>query len=176
VFLQDVTGKRHLRLDYGYNVKTGRVEYHWNQKGVHKTFGIANHASEGKGGGALYEGARFYKHAGRAILFLGAAIDIHSIVVAKRRYRQVTVVAAGWSGAWGGCKLGGAVGAAGGTLVAPGIGTAILGGLGCIGGGIAGYEGAAHLAGVSWDWVEETWFESVPSEPWTAELPAEDVP
>jgi len=40
IFIQDITGKRHLRLDYGYNVKTKTVDYHWNQKGTANTFKI----------------------------------------------------------------------------------------------------------------------------------------
>src|SRR5687768_3219775 len=38
LFFQDATGARHLRLDYGYNVKTRTIDYHWNQKGTHANF------------------------------------------------------------------------------------------------------------------------------------------
>jgi len=30
VFIQDLSGKIHLRLDHGYNVATKTVDYHWN--------------------------------------------------------------------------------------------------------------------------------------------------
>lgn len=44
VFIQDVTGKKHLRLDYGYNTKSKQVDYHWNRKGAAKDFwGIQDH-------------------------------------------------------------------------------------------------------------------------------------
>src|SRR5687768_16668102 len=51
LFFQDPTGKRHLRLDYGYNKTTRTVDYHWNQeKGAYKDFGISNHTPAGPGG------------------------------------------------------------------------------------------------------------------------------
>ncbi len=31
LFIQDVAGKKVLRLDYGYNMKTKTYDYHWNQ-------------------------------------------------------------------------------------------------------------------------------------------------
>ena len=48
LFFQDPTGKRHLRLDYGYNIKTKTIDYHWNQKGTFADFGVADHASVGR--------------------------------------------------------------------------------------------------------------------------------
>lgn len=161
IFIQDATGKRHLRLDYGYNKTTGKVDYHWNQKGTHAKFGIPDHAAAGRGGKVLYQGAKYFKYAGRVFLVVGAAVDIYSIVVAKKRLRQTVRVAAGWAGAAGGCKLVGAIGAVGGS-VEPGGGTALGGGLGCIVGGIGGYFGASWAAGEAYDWVEETFFEPVP--------------
>lgn len=155
LFMQDVTGKKHLRLDYGYNKNTGRVDYHWNQKGTFNKFGIHNHTTTGKGGQALYKGAKYFKYGGRALLVVGAAIDIYSIVVAEKKFRQVVKVAAGWGGAAAGCKVVGAAGAAGGTAIEPGGGTAVGGFFGCVIGGIAGYAGASWAAGEVYDWVEE---------------------
>ncbi|MDF3086783.1 hypothetical protein KPB01_39445, partial [Burkholderia sola] len=43
LFFQDVSGRKHLRLDYGYNVQTKTVDYHWNQRGTYETFGISDH-------------------------------------------------------------------------------------------------------------------------------------
>lgn len=162
LFIQDATGKRHLRLDYGYNKTKGKVDYHWNQKGTYAEFGITDHTSVGARGKALYKGARYFKYAGRVLLVVGAAVDIYSIVVAKKKLRQVAKVAGGWAGASGGCELVGAAGAAAGTGVEPGGGTAVIGGLGCIIGGIGGYLGASWAAGEAYDWVEETFFEPVP--------------
>lgn len=33
LFFQDAAGRRHLRLDYGYDPVTKTVDYHWNQSG-----------------------------------------------------------------------------------------------------------------------------------------------
>lgn len=71
-------------------------------------------------------------------------------------------MAAGWAGALAGCKVVGAGGAALGTGVEPGVGTAVGGVGGCIVGGIAGYYGAEWAAGELYDWVEETYFEPLP--------------
>lgn len=161
LFIQDATGRRNLRLDYGYNVRTGTVDYHWNQKGTHGQFGIPDHTPAGSGGRAAYQAARYFRYAGRVLLVLGAAADAYSIVVAEKRMRQVAKVAAGWLGAWGGCKVVGAGGAVGGSF-APGLGTAAGGVAGCIVGGVGGYWGASYAAGELYDWVEETFFTPLP--------------
>jgi hypothetical protein len=163
LFIQDVTGKRHLRLDFGYNVKTSKVDYHWNQKGTFGDFKIPNHEPAGASGEALYQGARYLRYGGRILLVAGAAIDLYSIVVAKKRWRQAAVVAAGWAGAWAGCKVVGAAGALGGSLIEPGGATAVGGIAGCVVGGIGGYAGASWAAGHAYDWVEETFFEPLPA-------------
>lgn len=161
LFIQDVTGKRHLRLDYGYNKNTGTVDYHWNQKGTFDDFGIKDHSPAGKGGKLLYDGARYYKYAGRALLVVGVAMGVYSIVVAKKRWRQVTEVVAGWAGAWAGAQLVGTWGAGMGS-VEPGGGTAVGAIVGGIVGGVAGGLGVSWAAGQSYDYVEETFFEPVP--------------
>lgn len=100
VFIQDALGKRNLRLDYGYNVKTGTVNYHWNQKGTFQQFGIADHTPVGTSGRVVYKAARYLRFAGRAVAIVGAAVDVYSIVVADRALRQATKVVSGWAGAW----------------------------------------------------------------------------
>jgi hypothetical protein len=59
LFIQDVVGKRNLRLDYGYNVKTGTVNYHWNQKVFRRRPGRDHEFGRGrrhrKSGGAQHE-------------------------------------------------------------------------------------------------------------------------
>jgi hypothetical protein len=162
LFIQDGSGKRHLRLDYGYNVKTNTVDYHWNQKGTYSDFGIADHTPSGDAGEVLYRGARTLRYAGRVFLIAGLAMDLYSIVVARKRWRQVARVTAGWAGSWAGCESLGAGLAAAGTAIEPGLGTAIGGGVGCIAGGIAGYAGASWAAGHAYDWVEESFFDPVP--------------
>jgi hypothetical protein len=161
LFLQDPTGKRHLRLDYGYNKTTGKLDYHWNQQGTLKDFKITNHTPAGKAGEALFKGARYFKYAGRALVVAGAAMDAYSIVVAKKRIRQVAKVAAGWGGAWAGCKIVGAGGAAIGSAI-PGAGTAGGGIVGCAVGGIGGYVGGSWVAEKAYDHIEETYFEPLP--------------
>ncbi len=162
LFIQDATGKKHLRLDYGYNKVTGKVDYHWNQKGTFDRFGITDHTPAGPSGEALYKGAKYFKYGGRVLLIVGIAADLYSIVVARKRLRQVVIVVSGWSGAWAGCELLGSAGAAGGTAIEPGGGTAIGGFLGCVAGGIGGYWGASWVASKTYDWVEETYFEPLP--------------
>jgi hypothetical protein len=162
LFIQETSGKRHLRLDYGYNKASGKVDYHWNQKGTHPEFGISDHATVGEGGKLLYKGAKYIRYGGRVLLVVGIAADLYSIAVAKKRWRQTARVLAGWGGAAAGCKLVGAGGAAAGTLIEPGGGTAVGGFLGCAAGGVGGYLGASWTAGELYDWVEETFYEPLP--------------
>ena len=164
LFIQDANGRRNLRLDYGFNPRTGTVDFHWNQRGTFQNFGIGNHQPAGPGGGTLYEGARYFRYAGRTLLVVGAAADLYSVVVAERRWRQVAVVASGWAGAWVGCKVAGAGAAAAGSAV-PGGGTAVGGLVGCALGGVGGYFGASWIAAETYDLVEETYFGAVPEIP-----------
>lgn len=162
LFIQDITGKRHLRLDYGYNKVTKTVDYHWNQEGTFPEFGIKTHTPAGAGGEALYSGAKYFRYGGRVLLVAGAAIDIYSIVVSNKPLRKATQVAAGWVGAWGGCKAFGMGGAYVGTVLEPGLGTAIGGIVGCVSGGFIGYEGFSAGAARVYDWAEGTIFTPVP--------------
>lgn len=84
------------------------------------------------------------------------AVDVYSVVTATKPLRQAMKVAAGWGGAWVGCKVVGAGGAWVGTAVTPGVGTAIEGVVGCIAGGFIGYQGASAGAGRLYDWGEAT--------------------
>jgi hypothetical protein len=163
LFIQDKAGRRVLRLDYGYNKTTGQVDYHWNQERTFADFGIKDHTVAGSPGEALFKGAKLFKYGGRALLIVGIAMDAYSIVVARKRWRQVARVAAGWAGAAAGAEFLGAWGAGFGS-VEPGGGTALGGIVGGIVGGIAGYAGASWAIGEAYDWVEETYFEPVPSE------------
>ncbi|HEX2202998.1 MAG TPA: hypothetical protein VHG91_06860 [Longimicrobium sp.] len=158
LFLQDPTGKRHLRLDVGWNTKTGSYDYHWNQAGVHETFKIENHTAAGRFGPSLYRGAKWFSYLGRRLVVVGAGLDAISIVQASNRMKRATEVVAGWAGAWVGCKVAGAGGAAAGTAVAPGPGTAVGGVVGCIVGGIVGYEAGSAVARVVYDWPAGTTF------------------
>jgi hypothetical protein len=162
LFIQDEAGKRVLRLDYGYNKRSGQVDYHWNQERTFADFGIEDHTVAGSAGEALFKGAKLFKYAGRTLLIVGIAMDAYSIVVAKKRWRQVARVAAGWAGATAGAEYVGALGAGFGSAE-PGGGTALGGIVGGIVGGIAGYAGASWAAGETYDWVEETYFEHIPA-------------
>lgn len=163
LFFQDAAGKRHLRLDYGFNPVTKTVDYHWNQKGTHQNFGLSGHSSAGTGGRAAYSAAKYFRYAGRVLLVAGVAMDAVSIVYASRPLRRASEVVAGWAGAWVGCKVVGAGGAAVGTAVTPGVGTAAGGFLGCIVGGFGGYLGGSSLGAEVFDWAEGTVFSPVPT-------------
>lgn len=155
VFFQDISGKRHLRLDYGFNVKTQTIDFHWNQTGTHATFGIADHAPAGRAGARLYMVAKHFRHAGRVLVIVGAGIDVASIVSASAPLKRASEVVGAWALAWAGCKLVGAGGAVVGTLASP-VGTAVGGIGGCIVGGYAGYHIGTTAGGVVYDWADAT--------------------
>lgn len=161
IFIQDMTGKRHLRLDYGYNVRTRTIDYHWNQKGTANIFGIQNHAPAGRHGGVLYRAGKYLRWGGRVLFIVGAAVDIVSIAQASNPVRRASQVVAGWAGAWAGCKILGAGGAAVGSA-APGLGTGAGALGGCIIGGAAGYFAGSAVGGVVYDWAEGTIFTPLP--------------
>ena len=162
LFLQNVSGKRHLRLDYGWNVRTRSIDYHWNQAGVAQTFGVTNHQTAGRGGDIGYHASRAFRVAGRPLIVVGAALDVLSVVQASKPLQRATEVASAWAGAWVGCKVVGAGGVAGGTVVAPGVGTAIGGVGGCVIGGIGGYLAGEQVGRVVYQWAEGTVFTPVP--------------
>jgi hypothetical protein len=164
LLIQDPSGNRHLRLDYGYNVKTQTIDYHWNQKGTHAQFGIADHTPAGNAGRLAHQAVRYFRFAGRILIVGGVALDAISIVQASKPLRRASQVVAGWAGAWVGCKVVGAGGAAVGTLVSP-LGTAVGGIGGCVIGGIGAYYGASALAGEIYDWSEDTFFTPLPEVP-----------
>jgi hypothetical protein len=157
LFFQDPTGARHLRLDYGYNVRTKTIDYHWNQKGTAKELGITDHAPAGQTGKVAYQAAKYFKYAGRVLVVVGVAIDVVSVVQSSKPLRRASQAVAGWAGAWVGCKVVGAVSGLVGTSLTP-IGTAVVGIGGCIVGGIGGYYGGSELAGEVYDWSEDTFF------------------
>src|SRR5215467_13273048 len=64
LFIQTVSGDRHLRLDYGYNVKTQSIDYHWNVRKAASIFGVSDHAAASGLDRALYRGAKYFNHAG----------------------------------------------------------------------------------------------------------------
>lgn len=166
LFIQDLTGKRHLRLDLGYNKNSQLVEWHWNQKGTADVFGITNHTSVGPAEQALGVASRYYKSAGRALVVVAVAVDAYSIVTSSSPLRRTTQVVSAWAAAGAGCKVVGAGGATAGTLAAPGIGTAIGGVIGCAVGGFIGYLTAEAAAGYLYDWAEGTIFSTVsPTDP-----------
>jgi hypothetical protein len=161
LFFQDVTGRRHLRLDYGPNPRTKTIDYHWNQERVFREFGISDHTPAGTAGRAAYQAARYFKYAGRVLVVAGVVVDAISIVQASKPLRRASQVVAGWAAAWAGCKLVGAGGAALATPTTP-LGMAAVGVGGCIIGGIAGYAGGSMLAGEVYDWAEGTFFTPLP--------------
>ena len=161
LFFQDPTGKRHLRLDYGYNVKTNAIDCHWNEQKTRGAFGVTDHTSAGQAGETAYKASKYFRYAGRVLLVAGVAVDVVSIVQASKPLRRASEVVTGWALAWVGCKTVGAGGAALGTLASP-LGTAIGGVGGCIVGGIGGYYGGSIVGGEVFDWAENTIFTPLP--------------
>jgi hypothetical protein len=162
LFIQDSAGRRHLRLDYGYNIQTRTIDYHWNQKGVHSVFGIADHTPVGRAGQVAYRAAKYFRYAGRVLIVTGVAIDIVSIVQSSRPILRASQAVAGWATAWAGCKTVGAGGALAGSIASP-IGTAAGAVGGCIIGGAGGYFAGSWAAGHVYDWAEGTTFTPLPS-------------
>ena len=162
LFIQGLDGKQHLRLDYGFNVKTQSIDYHWNQKGTNAEFGIVDHANAGRFGSAIYKGAKYFKYTGRVLVVVGAAIDLVSIVQASRPLRRTTQVVTAWTAAGITCRAVGAGLATVGTFIEPGGGTALGGLLGCVVGGVGGYLLGEKVGGVVYDWGEGTFFKPLP--------------
>ena len=160
LFFQDASGGRHLRLDYGYNIKTRTIDYHWNQKGTFADLGIADHTPAGELGEVAHKAARYYRYAGRIFVVAGVVLDAVSIAQASNPMRRASEVVAGWAGAWAGCEVLGAGGAAVGLLASP-IGSAVGGVSGCIIGVVAGYYGGSVIGGEVYDWAETTVFSPV---------------
>lgn len=157
LFFQDITGKRHLWLDYGYNVKTKTIDYHWNQTGTHANFGINDHTSLENAGKAAYRAAKYFRYAGRVFIVVGVAVDVVSVVRSSRPLRQATAVVTGWALAWAGCKVVGIGGAVLGTALSP-IGTAVGGVGGCIIGGYGGYRSGNALGSAVYHWAETVFY------------------
>ena len=176
IFIQDATGRRNLRLDYGYNKtnKTNKtIEYHWNQKGVFDDFGISNHQTAGRMAGAAHWSAKAYRWLGRRLIVYGLILDTYSIVVASKPIQRATEVAgrlgpghgpaAGSSGPEG-HGAGGALGTA--VPVLGNAAGAAIGGIGgCIIGGIAGYRLGETAGARVYEWAEDTTFFPLPWEP-----------
>ncbi len=159
-------GKPGLRLDYGFNKSTNRIDYHWNVEGGGRARArfpnITNHMPAGRYGAALHWGARAFRVAGRVLVVAGIAMDGYSIVVADRPWRRSLQVVSAWGAAAVGATQLGRVGAAIGTFIEPGGGTAIGGGIGAILGGAIGYFGAEAATGYLYDFAEDTVFAPAP--------------
>jgi hypothetical protein len=143
-FIQDLSGKTHLRLDQGFNVKTNQSDIHFNQRGTFARFGIANHTLAGPGSRLLHHSANTLRVVGRPLLPIGIGLEAVSIATAENRPRAAVRGVSGLAGAFAGAKAGGAGGAllfspSGPGAIAGGLGGAILGGVGgYYGGSIAG--------------------------------------
>lgn len=162
-------GKPGLRLDYGLNKATGQIDYHWNVEGGARARtrfpNITNHMQAGPEGAALHWGARAFRIAGRVFVVTGAVLDGISIVIADRPWRRSLQVVSAWAAAGVVATQIGRAGAAIGTFIEPGGGTAIGGGIGAVLGGFVGYISAEAAAGYVYDFAEGTIFRPVPRVP-----------
>jgi len=161
LFIQTISGDRHLRLDYGYNMKTQTIDYHWNVRKAASIFGVSDHTAASAFDRALYRGAKYFNHAGAVMIALGAVADLNSIVVARRRWRQALRVSAGWLGAWQGCIHGGRLGATAGEIFSP-AGMMAGGIVGCAAGAWCGEALSAAATGQVYDLAEELYYEPLP--------------
>jgi hypothetical protein len=145
-----------LRLDHGPNVRTGgTTNWHWNQDGAGRTFGIPDHTVASPGAANFGRAMKYAKPLGRGALAVGAAMDAYSLGSEINQSAQTgnwdntivegSRVAGGWGGAWAGAEAVGTAGAAIGTFIAPGLGTAIGGAIGGLAGGALGYFGGSAL-------------------------------
>lgn len=171
IFIQNGKGKRVLRLDYGFNVKTNTVDFHWNQKGTFEDFGIADHTTVGGTGSALYRGAKAFRYAGRFLVVVGAVMDIVSIAQASNPLRRSTQVISAWAAAWIAARGAGALGAELGTAVEPGLGTAAGGIVFGFVGGAFGYWAGNSAGAVIYDWAANTTFTPLMEEPFAGQYP-----
>jgi hypothetical protein len=165
VFIQDITGKRVLRLDYGLNVKTGNVNWHWNHQGVYKDFKIVDHTVATPAAEMLGRTAKYFRYGGKLLVVYAAADDFLSIVTSSRPLRRTVQVVAAWKLSAMGCTALGAELAALGTGPAPGLGTIIGGAVGCVVGGFIGYKTGEATTGYLYDWAEDNLFTPLPPDP-----------
>lgn len=145
-----------LRLDHGPNKQTGSTtNWHWNQRGALNSFDIPNHTVAKPWQSAFGRTMQYAKPLGRAAWVAGVAIDTFSLSSEISQSSQTgnwdnTVVegsriAGAWGGAFAGAKLVGTGGAALGTLICPGPGTAIGAAIGGLIGGAVGYFGGSKV-------------------------------
>jgi len=129
-----------LRLDFGHNAATGAVDAHWNQRGVSSVFGLQNHATAGAA--SSMNAIKLVQVGSRAFIVTGVAVSVAEVAVSPNPVREAGRQVSGWAGATAGGVAFGAAGikggAAFGTLIAPGPGTAIGGTVGGFFGGLAG--------------------------------------
>ncbi len=158
VFIQDAS-KRHIRLDYGVNKSTGKIDYHWNQaKGLSETFNVTNHLPAGQWGKCLYRLAKTTKYVGTTFVVLAAITDTYEIVVAEKPLRQIAKVAGSWSSAIVGCQRMGSLGAGLGFRIHPLFGTIVGGGLGCVAGSLGGSFLGDWTGGEAYDLAETYYY------------------
>ncbi len=167
LFIQDLTGKIHLRLDHGPNTVTKTIDYHWNvgskQKGgMQAEFGIKDHQVLGPGGQTIFKAAKYFRWGGRVLVVIGVTLDVIAVVQSSTPLRTASQAVAGWAGAWAGCRVVGAFGAGVGTALEPGLGSAVGGVVGCIIGGAIGYTAASEVAAHVYDWADGTLFTPLP--------------
>ena len=167
VFIQDITGKRFLRLDYGRNKTTGNIDWHWNvkPKAVSREFGIRDHTVATPAAEMLGRTAKYFRYGGKLLVVYAAADDFLSIVTSTRPLRRTVQVVAAWKLSAAGCTALGAKLAAAGTGVEPGLGTAVGGLLGCLVGGFIGYKTGEATTGYLYDWAEDNLFKPLPPDP-----------
>lgn len=149
LFIQDLSGNRHLRLDHGFNKATNQVDIHFNQKGTFSRFGIVNHTPAGQGARLLYHGARVLRVVGRPVFVISVATQGVSVATAENKPRALAREAGGLAGALAGAKVGGVTSVVVFSPSGP-VGAAAAGLGGAITGGTLGYFGGWRCPPSSW--------------------------
>jgi hypothetical protein len=161
IFMHDASidgkGERSLRLDYGFNKATGRVDYHWNRTGAgtYDYFKIKNHEAAGATGAVLYRTARAFRYVGRTITIVGKVADVTSIVTASDPVRRAVQVASAWRvSKMTAVRFGSACAAVGKNV--GGVRGAAIGGIVCgVVGGVVGYYAGEKISGYVYDETEQ---------------------
>jgi len=158
LFVEGTAGEGQLRLDYSLNQRTSAVDYRWSQAGTAKQVGTKTQANATE---AQFQSARVWQYRGKVLRVAGLAQGTGSIVIAKRRWKQVAPPAAGWAGSEYGGDAAAAVFASAEPMTDLVPATAVGALVGCANGGVIEYSDASWATGLACDWEEDVWFEKV---------------
>lgn len=155
IFWQNVSGKKHGRLDRHVVTLKGGIQPYGNVPRTHLNYTSGtgffkyDHGLSPRGGTYLHYSAIFIRRSGGAMMALGAVTDAYSLATSSNKASEASRIAGGWAGAYYGAQYLGTQLAAYGASYGPyGI---MAGGLaGSIGGGALGYWGGSLMGSLSY--------------------------